>query len=247
MNKNIINGAIKITDDSFYLVEENLVKAYSPYALIVALNEMFKVEIDPIHSKVSATSRSVVRVAEDTQWQEAGFGYKGLFAFLKDNLNIPIDTDKSFARTTSCWYVYLQDSYKEAFKKMLDSEGNEGDNNQTIKSTNDKGYVILPSDEDSEGNFIYSFNEETQQIINNEEVNINEEDAGQKEAQDSTGNESDCNEARMQQDQEGTQDESGAPDVSADPSGVDGVQGLGEAAKEEPKPKQTRQRKAKKA
>lgn len=174
MNKEIINGAIKITDDSFYLVNENLIKAYSPYALIVALNEMFKVNIDPLHSKVSATSRSVVRVAEDTQWQEAGFGYKGLFAFLKDNLNIPIDTDKSFARTTSCWYVYLQDSYKEAFNKMLDSEENVGEDQYSI----DAGYVILPSDEDSEGNFIYSFNEETQQIINNEEVNINEEDAG---------------------------------------------------------------------
>ena len=60
MNKEIINGAIKITDDSFYLVNENLIKAYSPYALIIALNEMFKVNIDPLHSKVSATSRSVV-------------------------------------------------------------------------------------------------------------------------------------------------------------------------------------------
>ena len=43
------------------------------------------------------------------------------------------------------------------------------------------------------------------------------------------------------------EDESGAPDVPADPSGVDGIQGLGEAAKEEPKPKQTRARKPKKA
>ena len=225
MNKEIINGAIKITDDSFYLVEENLVKAYSPYALIVALNELFKAEIDPIHSKVSATGRSVVRVAEDTQWQEAGFGYKGLFAFLKDNLNIPIDTDKSFARTTSCWYVYLQDSYKEAFNKMLDSEGNEVDNSQAKQENSEKN------------------NEQTN---NNEEVNINEEDAGQKEAQDSTGNESDCDETRVQQNKEGTQDESGASNVSTNPSGVDDVQGLGEAAKEEPKPKQTRQRKVKK-
>jgi hypothetical protein len=56
----------------------------------------------------------------------------------------------------------------------------------------------------------------------------------------------------MQQDQEGTQDESGASNVSADPSGVDGVQGLGEqqskpVVQEEPKPKQTRARKPKKA
>ena len=55
----------------------------------------------------------------------------------------------------------------------------------------------------------------------------------------------------MQQDQEGTQDESGASNVSTDPSGVDGVQGLADtnvkAVQEEPKPKQTRQRKAKKA
>ncbi len=226
MNKEIINGAIKITDDSFYLVEENLVKAFSPYALIVALNELFKTEIDPIHSKVSATGRSVVRVAEDTQWQEAGFGYKGLFAFLKDNLNIPIDTDKSFARTTSCWYVYLQDSYKEAFKKMLDSEENVEDNKQAIQT-------------------------ETQ-IINNEEVNTNEENAWKKEAQDSARNEPDCDEAGMQQDQEGTQDESGASNVSTDPSGVDGVQGLSDqpsktVTQEEPKPKQTRARKPKKA
>ena len=225
MNKEIINGAIKITNDSFYLVEENLVKAYSPYALIIALNEMFKVEIDPIHSKVSATSRSVVRVAEDTQWQEAGFGYKGLFAFLKDNLNIPIDTDKSFARTTNCWYVYLQDSYKEAFNKMLDSEDNAEDNKpaQTAKT-------------------------KTQTIINNTEVNTNEKDAGQEKAESSTRNEPDCDEAGVQQDQEGTQDESGASDVPADPSGVDGVQGLSTTgAVEEPKPKQTRQRKPKKA
>ena len=222
MNKEIINGAIKITDDSFYLVEENLVKAFSPYALIVALNELFKAEIDPIHSKVSATGRSVVRVAEDTQWQEAGFGYKGLFAFLKDNLNIPIDTDKSFARTTSCWYVYLQDSYKEAFKKMLDSEENVEDNKQAIKT-------------------------ETQ-IINNKEETKNAQDyAWKEEAAHPARNEPTGDEAGMQQDQEGTQDESGASDVPADPSGVDGVQGLGEAAKEEPKPKQTRQRKAKKA
>ena len=226
MNKEIINGAIKITDDSFYLVEENLVKAFSPYALIVALNELFKVEIDPIHSKVSATSRSVVRVAEDTQWQEAGFGHKGLFAFLKDNLNIPIDTDKSFARTTSCWYVYLQDSYKEAFKKMLDSEENVEDNKQAIQA-------------------------ETQ-IINNEEVNTNEEDDRTQKEENSTGNEPDCDEAGVQQDQKGTQDESGASNVSTDPSGVDGVQGLSDqpsktVTQEEPKPKQTRARKPKKA
>ena len=231
MNKEIINGAIKITDDSFYLVNENLIKAYSPYALIIALNEMFKVNIDPLHSKVSATSRNIIRVGEDTQWQEAGFGYKGLYAFLKDNLNIPIDTDKSFARTTNCWYVYLQDSYKEAFNKMLDSEEQEvntsvEDNNQATQT-------------------------ETQTIINNKEVNTNEEDVGCKKEEDSAGNEPDCDEAGMQQEQEGTQDESGASDVPADPSGIDGVQGLNvgavESTTEEPKPKQTRQRKPKKA
>ena len=227
MNKEIINGAIKITDDSFYLVEENLVKAFSPYALIVALNELFKAEIDPIHSKVSATGRSVVRVAEDTQWQEAGFGYKGLFAFLKDNLNIPIDTDKSFARTTSCWYVYLQDSYKEAFKKMLDSEENVEDNKQAIQT-------------------------ETQ-IINNKEETKNAQDyAWKEEAAHPARNEPTGDEAGMQQDQEGTQDESGASNVSTDPSGVDGVQGLSDqpsktVTQEEPKPKQTRARKPKKA
>lgn len=226
MNKEIINGAIKITDDSFYLVEENLVKAFSPYALIVALNELFKAEIDPIHSKVSATGRSVVRVAEDTQWQEAGFGYKGLFAFLKDNLNIPIDTDKSFARTTSCWYVYLQDSYKEAFKKMLDSEENVEDNKQAIQA-------------------------ETQ-IINNEEETKNAQDyAWKEEAAHPARNEPTGDEAGVQQDQKGTQDESGTPDVPADSSGVDGVQGLADtnvkAVQEEPKPKQTRARKPKKA
>ena len=228
MNKEIINGAIKITDDSFYLVEENLVKAFSPYALIVALNELFKAEIDPIHSKVSATGRSVVRVAEDTQWQEAGFGYKGLFAFLKDNLNIPIDTDKSFARTTSCWYVYLQDSYKEAFKKMLDSEEQEvntsvEDNKQAVQT-------------------------ETQ-IINNEEETKNAQDyAWKEEAAHPARNEPTGDEAGVQQDQEGTQDESGTPDVPTDSSGVDGFQGLSTTgAVEEPKPKQTRQRKAKKA
>ena len=222
MNKEIINGAIKITDDSFYLVNENLIKAYSPHALIIALNEMFNVNIDPLHSKVSATSRSVVRVAEDTQWQEAGFGYKGLFAFLKDILNVPIDTDKSFARTTNCWYVYLQDSYKEAFNKMLYSEEN-GEDNQT----------------------------ETQEIINNTEESNNEENVGIKKEEDSARNEPDCDEAGMQQDQEGTQDESGASDVPTDPSGIDGVQGLSvdavEAPNEEPKPKQTRARKPKKA
>ena len=224
MNKEIINGAIKISNDSFYLVNENLIKAYSPHALIVALNEMFKVNIDPLHSKVSATSRSVVRVAEDTQWQEAGFGYKGLYAFLKDILNVPIDTDKSFARTTSCWYVYLQDSYKEAFKKMLDSDGNVEDNQSAQTET---------------------------QIINNEKENTNEEDVGSKKEENSARNEPDCDEAGMQQDQEGTQDESGASDVPADPSGIDGVQGLNvgavEATTVEPKPKQTRARKPKKA
>ena len=229
MNKEIINGAIKITDDSFYLVDENLIKAYSPHALIVALNEMFKVNIDPIHSKVSATSRSVVRVAEDTQWQEAGFGYKGLFAFLKDILNVPIDTDKSFARTTNCWYVYLQDSYKEAFNKMLDSEGNVEDNQpaQTAKT-------------------------ETQEIINNKEETKDAQDyARTQEASYPTRNEQTGNDAGMQQDQEGTQDESGASDVPADPSGINGVQGLNvgavESTTEEPKPKQTRARKPKKA
>ena len=232
MNKEIINGAIKITDDSFYLVEENLVKAFSPYALIVALNELFKAEIDPIHSKVSATGRSVVRVAEDTQWQEAGFGYKGLFAFLKDTLNIPIDTDKSFARTTSCWYVYLQDSYKEAFNKMLDAEDKEVDNSQAKQENSEKN---------------------NEQIINNEEEAKDAQDYAREEKTESTaGNEPDCDEAGMQQDQEGTQDESGASDVPTNPSGVDGVQGLNEqpsksVVQEDPKPKQTRQRKAKKA
>lgn len=225
MNKEIINGAIKISNDSFYLVDENVIKAYSPHALIVALNEMFKVNIDPLHSKVSATSRSVVRVAEDTQWQEAGFGYKGLFAFLKDILNVPIDTNKSFARTTNCWYVYLQDSYKEAFNKMLDSEEKEVD-------------IQL----------------ETQTIINNTEETKDAQDyAWKEEAAHPARNEPTGDEAGMQQDQEGTQDESGAPDVPADPSGTNGVQGLNDhqlnepVVKEEPKPKQTRQRKPKKA
>ena len=228
MNKEIINGAIKISNDSFYVVDENVIKAYSPHALIVALNEMFKVNIDPLHSKVSATSRSVVRVAEDTQWQEAGFGYKGLYAFLKDILNVPIDTNKSFARTTNCWYVYLQDSYKEAFNKMLDSDGNVEDNQSAQAAKT-----------------------ETQEIINNTEENTNEENVGLKKEEDSARNEPDCDEAGMQQDQEGTQDESGASDVPADPSGIDGVQGLNvgavESTTEEPKPKQTRQRKPKKA
>ena len=226
MNKEIINGAIKITDDSFYLVNENLIKAYSPYALIIALNEMFKVNIDPLHSKVSATSRSVVRVAEDTQWQEAGFGYKGLYAFLKDILNVPIDTDKSFARTTNCWYVYLQDSYKEAFNKMLDSEENTEDTSVDNNQDNN-----------------------TQEIINNtEETKDAEGNEWKEKTESSARNEPDCDEAGMQQDQEGTQDESGASDVPADPAGIDGVQGLSTTgAVEEPKPKQTRQRKAKKA
>ena len=74
---------------------------------------------------------------------------------------------------------------------------------------------------------------------------------GKKKAESSTRNEPDCDEAGMQQDQEGTQDESGASDVPADPSGIDGVQGLNavavESTTEEPKPKQTRQRKPKKA
>lgn len=231
MNKEIINGSIQISNDSFYLVDENLIKAFSPHALVIAMNEMFGVEIDPLHSKISATSRNIIRVGESTEWQEAGFGYKGLFNYFKNILNIPIDTDKSFARTTSCWYVYLQDSYKEAFNKMLDSEGNAEDNNQAIQN------------ETQENN---------QETNNNEEVNINEENAGREEKEDSTGNEPDCDEAGMQQDQEGTQDESGASNVSADPSGVDGVQGLGEqpskpVVQEEPKPKQTRARKPKKA
>ena len=231
MNKEIINGAIKITDDSFYLVNENLIKAYSPYALIIALNEMFKVNIDPLHSKVSATSRSVVRVAEDTQWQEAGFGYKGLYAFLKDILNVPIDTDKSFARTTNCWYVYLQDSYKEAFNKMLDSEEQE----------------VNTSVEDNQP--AQTAKTETQEIINNKEETKDAKDyARTQEASYPTRNEQTGNDAGMQQDQEGTQDESGASDVPADPAGIDGVQGLSTTgAVEEPKPKQTRQRKAKKA
>ena len=234
MNKEIINGAIKITDDSFYLVNENLIKAYSPHALIIALNEMFKVNIDPIHSKVSATSRSVVRVAEDTQWQEAGFGYKGLFAFLKDILNVPIDTDKSFARTTNCWYVYLQDSYKEAFNKMLDSEEQE----------------VNTSVEDNQP--AQTAKTETQEIINNKEETKDAKDyARTQEASYPTRNEQTGNDAGMQQDQEGTQDESGASDVPADPSGIDGVQGLNvgavESTTEEPKPKQTRARKPKKA
>ncbi|UNY40359.1 hypothetical protein KLEP7_gp119 [Pseudaeromonas phage vB_PpeM_ KLEP7] len=236
MNKEIINGAIKISNDSFYVVDENVIKAYSPHALIVALNEMFKVNIDPLHSKVSATSRNIIRVGESTEWQEAGFGYKGLYAFLKDILNVPIDANKSFARTTNCWYVYLQDSYKEAFNKMLDSEEQE-----VNTSVEDNQSVQAVQTETQEN---------TQTIINNEEVNNNEEDAGQEKTQSSTGNEPDCDEAGMQQDQEGTKDESGASGVPADPSGIDGVQGLNvsavEATTEEPKPKQPRARKAKK-
>ena len=238
MNKEIINGAIKITDDSFYLVDENLIKAYSPYALIIALNEMFKVNIDPLHSKVSATSRSVVRVAEDTQWQEAGFGYKGLYSFLKDNLNIPIDTDKSFARTTNCWYVYLQDSYKEAFKKMLDSE--EQEVNTSVEDNQSAQTVQTETQEN-----------QTQIINNTEETKDAQDYARTQEASYPARNEQTGNDAGMQQDQEGTQDESGASDVPADPSGIDGVQGLNvgavESTTEEPKPKQTRQRKPKKA
>ena len=227
MNKEIINGAIKISNDSFYVVDENVIKAYSPHALIVALNEMFKVNIDPIHSKVSATSRSVVRVAEDTQWQEAGFGYKGLYAFLKDILNVPIDTDKSFARTTNCWYVYLQDSYKEAFNKMLDSEEQE----------------VNTSVEDNQP--AQTAKTETQEIINNKEETKDAKDyARTQEASYPTRNEQTGNDA-------GTQDESGASDVPADPSGINGVQGLNvgavESTTEEPKPKQTRARKPKKA
>ena len=138
---------------------------------------------------------------------------RGKFGKIKEKVSI------GFERLfKSKWF----ENTSKAFKKMLDSEGNEVDNSQAIQT-------------------------ETH-IINNEEETKDAQDyAWKEEAENSARNEPDCDEAGVQQNQEGTQDESGASDVSADPSGVDGVQGLGEAAKEEPKPKQTRARKPKKA
>ena len=114
---------------------------------------------------------------------------------------------------------------------MLDSEEKEGDNKQAVQN------------ETQENN---------QEIINNtEETKDAEGNEWKEKTEDSARNEPDCDEAGMQQDQEGTQYESGASDVPTDPSGIDGVQGLNvgavESTTEEPKPKQTRARKPKKA
>ena len=176
---------------AFYIPEENKVLATSLSGIIEAMNIMFYADINPSRSKVSATSRNFIELNDGVSL-EAGFGYKGLYQFFKDKLNIPINVEKSFARTSSSWHVFLEDNYKEAYDR----------------------YVAIESENETESK---NENEETTK----EGEQNNENNAGQKEAQDLSSDAGLCATSGSTEDQEGTVGQSGTPILEGTRSGTE--------------------------
>ena len=204
---------------AFYVPDENKVLATSLSGIIEAMNIMFYANINPLRSKVSATSRNFIELNDGTSL-EAGFGYKGLYQFLKDKLNIPLNVEKSFARTSSSWHVFLEDNYKEAYDRYVTIE-----NENEIADKND--------------------NEETTK----EGEQNNENNAGQKEEKSVSSDAGLCATSGSTEDQEGTEGQSGTPILEGTGSGTEPTVETEEVSAEAPKetPKEPAKRGRKKA
>lgn len=176
---------------AFYIPEENKVLATSLSGIIEAMNIMFYADINPSRSKVSATSRNFIEL-NDGMSLEAGFGYKGLYQFFKDKLNIPINVEKSFARTSSSWHVFLEDNYKEAYDRYvtIENENEVVDKNDTEETTK----------EGEQNNENYDRTQEKEDLSS---------DAGL------------CATSGSTEDQEGTSGESGTPILEGTGSGTE--------------------------
>ena len=103
----------EIGKHAFYIPEENKILATSLFGVLDAVNTMFGANINISRSKVSATSRNFIETADGVS-KEAGFGYRGLYEFFKNELKIPVDVERSFARTSNSWHIFLDKTYKEA-------------------------------------------------------------------------------------------------------------------------------------
>ena len=106
----------EIGKHAFYISEENKILATSLFGVLDAVNTMFGASININRSKVSATSRNFIETTDGVS-KEAGFGYRGLYEFFKNELKIPVDVERSFARTSNSWHIFLDKTYKEAYDK----------------------------------------------------------------------------------------------------------------------------------
>ena len=106
----------EIGKHAFYIPEENKILATSLFGVLDAVNTMFGASININRSKVSATSRNFIETTDGVS-KEAGFGYRGLYEFFKNELKIPVDVERSFARTSNSWHIFLDKTYKEAYDK----------------------------------------------------------------------------------------------------------------------------------
>lgn len=176
---------------AFYIPDENKVLATSLSGIIEAMNIMFYANVNPLRSKVSATSRNFIEL-NDGASLEAGFGYKGLYQFFKDKLNIPLNVEKSFARTSSSWHIFLEDNYKEAYDRYVTIE-----NENEIADKND-----------------------TEETTKEGEQN-NENNAGQKEEKSVSSDAGLCATSGSTEDQEGTEGQSGTPILEGTGSGTE--------------------------
>jgi len=172
---------------AFYIEEENKILATGLFGVLEAMNVMFDAKINIARSKVSSTSRNFIDV--DGVAKEAGFGYKGLYQFFKNELKVPINTDKSFARTSSSWHIFLDNEYKIAYDKFVaeDKSEQESAKTETVVET------------------------ENQDIEQTEGEVKNEGNEGRQEEEDLSSNVGMRIEAGSSEDQEGTPNESGAP------------------------------------
>ena len=194
----------EIGKHAFYISEENKILATSLFGVLDAVNTMFGANINISRSKVSATSRNFIETADGVS-KEAGFGYRGLYEFFKNELKIPVDVERSFARTSNSWHIFLDKTYKEAYDKYSAVE-------KLMEAAQEELTDVEDEDKDLSTKNTEVKNEEF--IEQQEGDNNNAEDHERKKEKENLPSDVGTDtEARSSQDEEGTTDESGTPDV----------------------------------
>lgn len=205
---------------AFYIPKENKVLATSLSGVIEAMNIMFYADINPLRSKVSATSRNFIELNDGVSL-EAGFGYKGLYQFFKDKLNIPINVEKSFARTSSSWHIFLEDNYKEAYDRYVTIE------NETESKNEDENEIVDKKD--------------TEETTKEGEQNNENHDRTQ-EKEDLSSDAGLCATSGSTEDQEGASGESGTPILEGTGSGAEPTVSFEETSQQETPQEEAKQK-----
>lgn len=201
----------EIGKHAFYIPEENKILATSLFGVLDAVNTMFGANINIGRSKVSATSRNFIETADGVS-KEAGFGYRGLYDFFKNELKVPIDVERSFARTSNSWHIFLDKTYKEAYDRYSAVE-------KLMETAQEE---LTDVEGEDEGSLTDNTEIKNEELIEQQEGDNNnaEDHEWEEETQDLPSDVGADTEAGSSQDEEGTADESGTPDVGGTGSDV---------------------------